>query len=43
MGLGWCFVGLDLGQARDFTAVAIMERAKVVGAWDGLCAATENI
>ena len=28
------FVGLDLGQARDFTALAILECAEVLGAWD---------
>jgi hypothetical protein len=34
MGLGWCFVGVDLGQAKDFTAVAILERAELVRGWD---------
>jgi len=34
MRLGWYFVGVDLGQARDFTAVAALERAEVVGEWD---------
>jgi hypothetical protein len=32
--MGWFFLGVDLGQARDFTAVAIVERAEVVGEWD---------
>ena len=25
---------MDLGQARDFTAIAIIERAEARGAWD---------
>lgn len=33
--MGWYFVGVDLGQASDFTAVAVVERAEVVGDWDG--------
>ncbi len=28
------FVGLDLGQVQDFTAVAVVERAELVGEWD---------
>lgn len=28
------FVGLDLGQSQDFTALAVVERAEVAGAWD---------
>jgi hypothetical protein len=30
----WYFVGVDLGQARDFTAVAALERVELVGEWD---------
>lgn len=28
-------MGVDLGQVRDFTAVAASERSEVLGAWDG--------
>ena len=28
------FVGVDLGQARDYTAIAVVERAETTGAWD---------
>jgi hypothetical protein len=28
------FIGVDLGQAEDFTAIAVVERAEVEGAWD---------
>jgi hypothetical protein len=28
------FVGLDLGQSQDFTALAILERTELTGAWD---------
>jgi hypothetical protein len=31
---GQYFIGLDLGQSRDFTAIAILERAELRGAWD---------
>jgi hypothetical protein len=30
----WHFVGLDLGQAKDFTAIAAVERAELKGGWD---------
>ncbi len=36
MGPGWCFVGVDLGQAQDPTAVAVLECAEVLGAWDAV-------
>jgi hypothetical protein len=32
--MGQCFVGLDLGQSQDFTAIAVLERAELVGEWD---------
>ena len=28
------FVGVDLGQSRDFTAIAVVERAETTGEWD---------
>src|SRR5947209_12997405 len=31
---GQYFIGLDLGQSQDFTALAILERAVMTGAWD---------
>ena len=31
---GQYFVGLDLGQSQDFTAIAVLERAELVGDWD---------
>jgi hypothetical protein len=31
---GRYFVGLDLGQSQDFTAIAVLERAELVGEWD---------
>jgi hypothetical protein len=30
----WYFVGVDLGQSRDFTAIAVVERGLRTGAWD---------
>jgi hypothetical protein len=32
--MDWHFVGVDLGQAKDFTAIAAVERAELTGAWD---------
>jgi hypothetical protein len=36
MGGATCryFIGLDLGQSQDFTAIAALERAELKGAWD---------
>jgi hypothetical protein len=31
---GQYFVGLDLGQSQDFTAIAVLERAELSGEWD---------
>jgi hypothetical protein len=31
---GQYFVGLDLGQSQDFTAIAVLERAELIGEWD---------
>ena len=30
----WCYIGLDLGQRRDYTAIAIVERAFEPYHWD---------
>jgi hypothetical protein len=30
------FAGLDLGQAQDFTALAVVERAEIKGEWDAV-------
>ena len=32
--MDWHFVGVDLGQAKDFTAIAAVERAEQTGGWD---------
>src|SRR5208283_4392770 len=32
--MSWYFVGVDLGQSHDFTAIAVLERAEVMGEWD---------
>src|ERR1039457_7077570 len=32
--MDWYFVGVDFGQSRDFTAIAVLERAETRGAWD---------
>jgi hypothetical protein len=32
--MNWYFVGVDFGQSRDFTAIAVLERAEVTGEWD---------
>ena len=34
MSTGWYFAGVDIGQAQDFTAIAVVERAELVGAHD---------
>jgi len=37
--LGEFFVGLDLGQSRDFTAMALLESAELTGPWEvAMCA-----
>src|ERR1039458_7128189 len=30
----WNFVGVDFGQARDYTAIAVLERAELRGKYD---------
>src|ERR1051325_1921076 len=30
------FIGLDLGQSQDFTAIAILERVELKGPWDAV-------
>jgi hypothetical protein len=32
--VNWYSVGLDLGQVKDFVAVAVVERTEVLGEWD---------
>jgi len=34
MAGNWYFVGLDLGQAQDFTAIAVLQRVERSGEWD---------
>jgi hypothetical protein len=39
MGRGWWFVGVDLGQSQDFTAIAALERSELMGEYDpAMCA-----
>jgi len=33
--MDWYFVGVDFGQSRDYTAIAVMERTELVGEFDG--------
>jgi hypothetical protein len=33
-GMNWNFVGVDFGQARDYTAIAVLERAELRGKYD---------
>src|SRR5664279_2892580 len=34
--MDWYFVGVDFGQSRDFTAIAVVERAETTGDWDAV-------
>src|ERR1022692_3066848 len=34
MSIGRFFIGLDLGQSHDFTAMAVLERSELTGDWD---------
>jgi len=34
MSIGRFFIGLDLGQSHDYTAMAILERTELTGPWD---------
>ncbi len=36
-------VGLDLGQSRDYTAIAIVERSESKGGWDGVAYAWKKV
>jgi hypothetical protein len=38
--MDWHFVGVDLGQAKDFTAIAAVERAELTGAIPGAAGVT---
>jgi hypothetical protein len=37
------FVGVDLGQSRDFTAIAVVERSERTGAWDPVVCARRKV
>ncbi len=41
--MGWYSVGVDLGQSRDFTAIAVLERAELVGEWDAVAFAHRKL
>jgi hypothetical protein len=32
--MNWYFVGADFGQSRDYTALAVIERAELIGDFD---------
>jgi phage terminase large subunit-like protein len=38
----WYFVGADFGQSRDYTAIAVIERAELVGKFDWAVRAHEK-
>jgi hypothetical protein len=37
------YVGLDLGQSRDHTAIAVVQRAELKGGWDGVAYAWKKV
>lgn len=41
--MGWYLVGVDLGQSRDFTAIAALERAELTGDWDPVMYARRKV
>jgi hypothetical protein len=41
--MNWNFVGLDLGQSQDFTAVTVVERAELMGDWDPVVLAWKKV
>ncbi|HEY6072804.1 MAG TPA: hypothetical protein VIV15_05250, partial [Anaerolineales bacterium] len=42
--MDWYFVGADLGQSRDYSAIAVLERAERTGPWDPVvCAWNKKI
>ena len=41
--MDWYFVGVDFGQSRDFTAIAVLERAETTGAWDAVMYAWKKV
>ncbi len=44
MGTGRWFAGLDLGQSRDFRALAVLERAELKGKYDAtMCAQRKKV
>jgi hypothetical protein len=40
---GACFVGVDLGQASDPTALTVVERVETAGAWDPVMVARRKV
>jgi hypothetical protein len=41
--MDWYFIGVDFGQSRDFTAIAVVERAETTGAWDPVMFAWKKV
>jgi hypothetical protein len=40
--MNWYFVGVDFGQSRDYTAIAVLERVELVGSYDHAVRAHEK-
>jgi hypothetical protein len=38
-----CFLGVDLGQSSDYTALAVVERAEMTGDWDPVMVAWREV
>ena len=41
--MDWYFVGVDFGQSRDFTVIAVVERAETTGDWDAVKFALKKV
>jgi hypothetical protein len=41
--MNWYYVGVDLGQSHDFTAIAVVERAELTGKWDPVMVAFPKV
>jgi hypothetical protein len=41
--MDWYFVGVDFGQSRDPTAIAVLERAETKGEWDAVMFAWRKV
>jgi hypothetical protein len=41
--MDYYFIGVDFGQSRNFTTIAVLERAETVGAWDPVMFAWKKV